>query len=292
LELMADLPGREFTAAQLAADVGIHRATGFSILSCLTSLDMVRRDPDRKTYSLGPQLLRLGAATAEKHRGSSVARREMFRLADELDIGGLLCARVDWDMILIDRVSDDPAFGVPPPDVMTAAIRPPLGAIFVAWSAQSAIAEWLSLAPPDSSQADMESFRRSVAAVRARGFSIGSVTEVEMQLEQILTRLQKVARTERMALALELADLVRTGTEAGRRGRRAGGRQPIDHLIGPIFDSSGEVVLTITIFGRAGQIHGGNLSTFAQPLVASCVRVTKAIGGIWPSRVAGQGATG
>jgi DNA-binding IclR family transcriptional regulator len=54
--------------------------------------------------------------------------------------------------------------------------------------------------------------------------------------------------------------------------------QAIDHLIGPVFDSSKQVYLTITIFGRPGQIHGANLSDYADPLVAACARLTRSIG--------------
>jgi DNA-binding IclR family transcriptional regulator len=282
LDLMAGSPGREFSAAQVATDLGIHRATCFSILACLAKLDLVRRDPEKKTYTLGPRLLRLGTASASRYRGFAAARREIFRLAEELDVGVLLCAREGWEMVLLDRIGDDQSgFNVPPPEVVTASIGPPLGAIFVAWSAPLEINEWLARSPAGSREADLESFRRSVAAVRARGYSIGSETEVEMQLEQILARLQQGERAERLAIALELADLVRTGAEGGPRPDG----QPIDHLIGPIFDPVGEVALTITMFGRPGQIHGGNVGVYADPLLEGCARATKALGGWWRSRI-------
>lgn len=292
LELMADSPGQQFSAAQLATALRIHRATCFSILSCLSTLDLVRRDPLRKTYTLGPALLRLGTAAAQQHRGIPAARREMFRLVDQLDVGALVCAPVGWDIVLLDRVANDPAtIGVPPADIVTAALHPPLGAIFVAWSSPAVIAEWLGRSPADSTEADLESFRRSVAAVRARGYSIGSETEVEVQLEQILARLQRGDGKERLAMALELADLVRTGRDADPGGPRTDG-QNIDHLIGPVFDEAGEVTLTLTIFGRPGQIRSANLADFADPLMTSCSRVTRSIGGLWPSRATGAPGPG
>ena len=60
LDAMADAPRRRFTAAELASALGIHRATCFSIVSCLTGLGLLVRDPIRKTYALGPGLVHLG----------------------------------------------------------------------------------------------------------------------------------------------------------------------------------------------------------------------------------------
>src|SRR5579863_4797969 len=91
LQTLARYPRRQFTSAELAAETGIHRATCFSILACLSELGLLARDPSRKKYSLGAELLRLGAVTAEQFPGIRQLRREMFKLADELDVGGLIC---------------------------------------------------------------------------------------------------------------------------------------------------------------------------------------------------------
>ena len=83
--------------------------------------------------------------------------------------------------------------------------------------------------------------------------------------------------SDRLALALRLADLVRA------EGPRApGGERPIGHLIGPVFDARGRVALALTLFGRPGQLNEGNVSRYATPLLEASARVTKAIGGLWP----------
>ncbi|HEX4219023.1 MAG TPA: helix-turn-helix domain-containing protein [Acidimicrobiales bacterium] len=277
LEVMAASPRSRFTAAELASALDIHRSTCFSLLSCLAELDLVHRDPIGKTYCLGPGLLGLGAAAADHYPGIADARREMYRLAYELDVGGLICTAVDSDMVMLDRVgSDDPAFAMPTIDQVRAPLAPPIGAIFVAWSSPDGIQSWMDRAPVTASAADTESYLRSVAAVRARGFSIGSEIEVKLQLEEILGRLRQNGRTQRLAAALELADLVRLGL-AAPDDEASGSDQTIDHLIGPIFDRSGQVYLTITIFGRPGQIHGTNLNDYAEPLLAACARLTRTI---------------
>jgi DNA-binding IclR family transcriptional regulator len=277
---MAASPRTRFSAAELAHELQIHRSSCYSLLSCLTELDLVHRDPVSKTYALGPGFLHLGAAVAEYFPGIANARREMYSMAHELDVGGLICASVDGDMVILDRVgSDIPAFSMPSIETTRAALAPPIGAIFVAWSSPEAIQFWLERAPSTATPADMESYLRSVAAVRARGFSIGSEVEVELQLEEVLGRLRQKGRTERLAAVLEVADLVRLGL-AAPDDHAADRDQAIDHLIGPVFDSSKQVYLTITIFGRPGQIHGANLGDYADPLVAACARLTRSIGDV------------
>jgi DNA-binding IclR family transcriptional regulator len=296
LTVMADSPRARFTAAELASASSIHRSSCFSLLSCLVELDLVHRDPIGKTYCLGPGLLRLGAAAADHYPAIADARREMYYLAHELDVGGLICSSVDGDMVILDRVgSDDPSFAMPSIDHVRAPLAPPIGAIFVAWSSPDAIQAWMERAPSTASAADTESYLRSVAAVRARGFSIGSETEVKVQLEEVLGRLRQNGRTERLAAALELADLVRLGLGAPD-GEASGPDQAIDHLIGPIFDRTGQVYLTITMFGRPGQIQGTNLNDYAEPLVEACARITRSVSDARTNATAlpasGQVATG
>jgi DNA-binding IclR family transcriptional regulator len=155
---------------------------------------------------------------------------------------------------------------------------------------QDAIEEWLCRAPATASADDMEAYRRSVTAVRARGYSIGSEVEVEVQLDEILARFDANDATGRHALALELADLVRTGPPAAD-DRRPGANRAIGHLIGPIFDQSSQVVMTLTIFGRPGQIINSNISEYAKPLLEASARVTDAVGGRWPERSRGARET-
>ncbi|HLY84155.1 MAG TPA: helix-turn-helix domain-containing protein [Acidimicrobiales bacterium] len=287
LDMLAQNPRKSFPCADLASTLGIHRATCFSILACLAQLGLVERDQLRKTYSLGPELVRLGTAAVDRYPGVSQARLELFGLARLLDVGGLLCVPVGPEFVIVDRVGCEVhAFGVPGAEQVRVPLAPPIGAIFVAWSMQDAIEEWLSRAPATASADDMEAFRRSVTAVRARGYSIGSEVEVKVQLDEILARFRGNDATGRHALALELADLVRTGQLAVDDPVPDANRA-IGHLIGPVFDQNSQVIMTFTIFGRPGQINHSNISDYAKPLLEAGARVTDAVDGRWPERSRG-----
>ena len=278
LEQLTRAPRRSFSAAELATELGIHRATCFSILTCLAELGLVHRDPVRKTYKLGPELIHLGLSSLSQHPGAEEAEREAYALAHDLDAGCLVCLAVGDEMVIAVRAGSERAeLGLPPVSSTRVPMVPPLGGIFVAWSSPSVIEQWLARAPETSSVEEMESFRRSLTAIRARGYSIGSEFEVELQLEEVLARIGSRETAERLAGALQLADLVRLGKPGPPPGTRS-----IGHLIAPVFDDGGAVSMTLSLFGRPGQIDEVNVARYAHPLLAAAARVTRAAGGRWP----------
>lgn len=278
LDAMAQEPRRSFSAAELAKVVDIHRATAHSIMSCLAGLGFVHRDPATKTYRLGPELVRLGGAATEQYDGIEAARRELHDMASELGVGGVACVLVGDELVIPERVGVGLSeYAVPSALHARVPMVPPIGAIFVAWSPPDEIEEWVNRSPASATADDRESYRRSVAAIRARGYSIGSEVEFARQLEELLAGFDRpeAEPADRLALALRLADLVRHERPGGGRE----GTKPIDHLIGPVFGPDGRVVMTLTIFGRPGQITESDLGTYAEPLVAASDRVTQAVGG-------------
>jgi DNA-binding IclR family transcriptional regulator len=200
-------------------------------------------------------------------------------MARDLDVGVLVCLRRGWQMVFAERVGTDPAFGLPDPRRAHVPLAPPHGGIFVAWSSPEEIEDWVGRARPGSSPEDLESYRRSVGAIRARGYSVGSDVEFELQLEEVLSRLGSDDAGQRLVAALQLADLVRVAP-----GGSTVSRPEVVHLIGPVFDASGQVVLTVALFGRPGQITDAERDRFLVPLLDACADATRAGGGTWPDR--------
>jgi len=282
LDLLASQPGRNLTASGVAAELGLSKATCFATLVCLTGMGWVVRDEAGKTYGLGPELVRLGWATIEQVPGIAVARREMFALARDLDVGCFTCRLVGDDMVILDRAGlEAGAFDLPALEALRVPARPPLGSVYYAWSPPAEIEAWLHRAGSVGSKRELEAHRRALSAIRERGYSIGGGIEVQLQLEQLLERLGTSQRDERLQLALTLADLVR-GTPAAPE--RAGNHHPISHLLAPAFGSGGAVTLTLTIVGRPGQVHDGNVERYAKPLLAAMDRITVSAGGHHPDR--------
>ena len=278
LNLMAASPHHAFTSAEVATSLGIHRATCFATLKSLARFNLVEWDPNRKIYSLGPEHLRLAGALMDRHQGLQVAREHAYSLAAEFDIGALITVRHGWNMLLTDRIGTDPAFGLPDPRRAYAPIAPPIGGIFLAWSSAEEIDAWISRADPTTTAEELESFRLSVAAIKTRGYSIGSDVELETQLHELLAHLGSGALAERVSRALQLVDQMRVGTNSS--DEQPGDR--IMHLIGPIFNAEGKVSMAISLFGRPGQIGDDSDGRFQGRLLRACADVTRSAGGIWP----------
>jgi DNA-binding IclR family transcriptional regulator len=277
LQFLARSPAGESTVSQVAAELGLSKATTFAQLVCLSELGWLTRDDERKTYRLGPELVHLGWASIDQVPGIEIARREMFALAAQLDVGCFACRLVGADMVILDRAGAETAdFALPALDALRVPARPPLGSVYFAWSPPAEIDAWLTRSGGAGSRAELAANRRALAAIRHRGYSIGGGMEMQLQLEDLIERLGSSSSDERLALALSVADLVRGSTGPGNA-------HPISHLLGPAFDAAGRVALTLTIVGRPGQVHQGNVEEFANPLLAALDRVTASIGGRCPA---------
>jgi DNA-binding IclR family transcriptional regulator len=97
LQFLARSPAGESTVSQVAAELGLSKATTFAQLVCLSELGWLTRDDERKTYRLGPELVHLGWASIDQVPGIEIARREMFALAAQLDVGCFACRLAGGD---------------------------------------------------------------------------------------------------------------------------------------------------------------------------------------------------
>jgi len=278
----------------IARRLGIHKATCAAILAELAAAELVARHPPGPTWSLGPRLVGLGAASAAQHRGFAEARRELHALARELELGCFVTAPAGEQMVVLDQVAP-PALAdlaATLPIGLRAPLGPPLGTIFHAWAPEEVVEAWLAR---DDDPAERERLRRTLRAVRLRGWSLGSRVELQLPLDAVLDRLAAADEpAERVAIAMELAELVRreqaaagdgdAGT-AGDAGDAAGRGAQL--LLAPVFGAGGQVVLALTLFGRPRMFGPREVPRYAAALVAAARRVTGAIGGHEPVEATG-----
>jgi DNA-binding IclR family transcriptional regulator len=281
LEFLAQRPHVPQTAAQISAALGIHRATAHATATALTELDLLTRDEQTKTYSLGPGAVSIGAGAIDRYPGARAAREEMHRLARELDLSCLVCVRVDDDMVALDHVGSDELPSRPRVrDGERYPLRPPAGTVFWAWEPEEAIEAWLARTVPEATDAELAVYRDTLATVRERGYSHGAESEVELDGIELVHRLERAStERERARLAQALAAVLRAGG-SGQTGdvRRVG----VNYVIAPIFGLVGEVVMALTLYGRPGQLTVANAQRYAAPLLAATRAVTSSIGGTTP----------
>ncbi|GAA0710826.1 helix-turn-helix domain-containing protein [Dactylosporangium roseum] len=271
LNYLADEPSHARTLTEISAALAIHPATCSATLACLQSHNLVRRAERRRGFLLGTALTRLGSAAGRTHSGFLAAREAVFALAQRFGCGGLVCAREGEDMVVLDMFGDVEPEHLPTRIGRRVPLAPPLGTVFYAWASPEEIAEWLArLDTGERARRDVSI--EALAAVRARGYSLGGEHDLDVGLDSVLAKLTRADASPRMIeVAMEVADLVRARTPPAAPGDQT----VANFVIAPVFEPTGAPVLACTLFGRPGQFVGDQISAIAKALVEA----TNAIGG-------------
>jgi len=272
LDLLAEDPQRSYRAAEVAKQTSMHRASCFSLLNALADANLVSRHPDGPRYSLGPLLIRYGAKSASTHGGFGEARREMFRISDELGFGCMVSGRIGYETVTLDSVGVGEASfpGSRSP------IRAPRGTVFLAWSPQSELDDWLEWSGVSANEEARGAFVRTAAAIRARGYSLGADVEFGLSLERALHQFSTGQDPDHLDdMLYQLAALVQRSRNAGSE---SGAFDEAVHFItAPIFDRLGAVTLSLTLISGSAPFRRDEVPALADRAVSGANRVTKLI---------------
>ncbi|MET0930635.1 MAG: helix-turn-helix domain-containing protein [Aeromicrobium sp.] len=269
LDLLAEDPERSRTLTEIVREADINAATAHSTLSALVEEGLLLRDPDSKRYSLGPTLVRLGAAAASRSDDIvSRARAELRTL--NLDLGLQTTAtRVVGDHIVIEAREGDPGpWGMTVQVGQRMPFAPPLGSVFLAWSTDEQVSAWLRMADAPASAATIQRCLHALTAVRDRGYAVAlNVAAARSTLDR---KDQHPGLSELMESAYFLDDVV--------EDQQYGLRQ----VAAPIFDVTGRVALSLAVMYFGEMRTGQEIRQEAQRIVAAADRVTTAIHGSHP----------
>src|SRR5207247_4021253 len=129
------------------------------------------RQPDAKTYGVGPALIALGNAATASSPAVDAALPEMRALSDDLGLDCVASAAIHDEIVILARTGTPGPFGLNIQPGMRLPLVPPLGTVFVAWSDQKTIDRYLAKVEPQ--KGELERYRGAVEAVRDRGYSTG-----------------------------------------------------------------------------------------------------------------------
>src|SRR4029079_10882145 len=162
-------PLRGFRISELAEHLGMNLASAHATLAVLCDAGFLLRDPVHRTYVLGPALAVTGFAALEEHPAIPAALEQAGLLAEELraEIGATAIA--GRDVIFVARRGAPEAASIGYPGDRSPLLAP-IGAIFMAWADDDAVAEWLERAELPTHLAD--SYREILGEIRVRGFSV------------------------------------------------------------------------------------------------------------------------
>jgi DNA-binding IclR family transcriptional regulator len=279
LEFLADDPRSEYTLSEIARAIGHNKASCSGILHTMEQSGLVSRHPIRKRYSVGPALIRLGAAANERYRVIGVASAEVTKLAKELGVEWNISAPIGGNIVeLAASYHRVPLFGL---DVgQKVPFVAPVGAVYIAWSSDEEIDEWIhrgESGPPDN--AKRERHRQSAQAIRIRGYSIGIQSDV---YAKILDAVSSTTRGGEGGDGSEEVLGILRGTSSDDYSLIELSARAHHHVVfiaAPVFDAAHRVIGALTLLGFGAPLSGDDIDAVGQRLLQSAGAVSAALMG-------------
>jgi DNA-binding IclR family transcriptional regulator len=162
LNFLAAHTPEQFTLSDLSGALDINLASTHALLNTLEDAGYVFRHPRLRTYNLGASVVALGNAALQCHPSIASANEEAHRLSEDLELSVAVTADAGDDIVFLGRMGEHRPRDVEAYAGQRIPLKPPVGAVFVAWGDPS---EWLAKA---DEPAEMESI---LEEVRGRGWA-------------------------------------------------------------------------------------------------------------------------
>jgi DNA-binding IclR family transcriptional regulator len=274
-------PSRGFRISELAEHLDLNLASAHATLAVLCDAGFLLRDPVHRTYVLGPALAVTGFAALEQHPAVEAAIEQAELLARELGAEIGVTAIAGRDVIFVARRSGPTALAASigyPGD--RSPLLAPIGAIFMAWADDEAVAEWLARAELAPRLAD--SYREILSEIRERGFSVPLPPIGSPAVQDAMHRVRNEP-TDRDA-EHHLADVLQQGDEMLVALDRLSGSDELvfKTIAAPIFDPLGRVLLSLSITGPEHAVTVDEIRRLGHRLAQAAAVATRHVRGRAP----------
>ncbi len=261
--------------AEVSRRLGVHKASCHSMLTELLRSGWLLRDPVRKTYQLGPALVRLGTAAASKFPALDLARPAMAELCG-LTGAHCIAFSISADHVtVVDQVRNPRAPGHPMPVGTELPTRPPYGASLASWLPADERERWIAGVPPGVRQ----HYRRALQMAYRRGYAVGLHVLADVRLQELASLIRATeTRQGRLGhLASELAEELMLSEEwfpAALSPRR---QYDVSHLDSPVLDCDGRPVLMLSLVPVPGTLTGAEATRLGSLLARRTRSLTEAM---------------
>jgi flavin reductase (DIM6/NTAB) family NADH-FMN oxidoreductase RutF/DNA-binding IclR family transcriptional regulator len=210
-------------------------------------------------------------------RSADLARPYMEELADELEVECVASAIVGPDMVLIARAGKLESSALPTAVGQRIPFEPPVGSAFVAWAPPGAQKTWFDRLPKDAPPEYVEALHRTVADVRAAGYSVGRGHRWHSQAGKVLARDEPELHSDETTKQLhQLITLLPPDYESPVA---SGDERTVST---PVFGPGGVVVMVLSAVVAGPQSLAQNLAFTAERLRSAAAAVTEALHGAKP----------
>jgi DNA-binding IclR family transcriptional regulator len=280
IEILAEMPQRDYHLTELARLVGLDKSTCHPMLTELTRVGWLVKDHTKKTYRLGPRLIAIGSAARESVGVTDLALPTLERLG--ADTGGMVCLVVaSGDALTIAEIVRSPR-----PDALNLPLQagdriefaPPLGSVFAAFAGPFALGEWVHRT--GGTPAEHDTLREILRIVRQRRFAVEQLpvppNTLRERASETLDRFHGARRAERMSSeqrpnlphSLLLGDIEDSRTYAPMSVNAA------------CFDAAGRTVCAVSVLDLPGDgLSGLELGRLGELVVTAADEITERLGG-------------
>lgn len=274
INFLAAHPTETFTLAEIARQVGLSNGSAHRILTTMAEARFLSRDAKHKTYSLGIALVAVGEAAVAKHRGIEIARREVARLAVELNVLLSITAIADEDLLLIAKEGSPQSHkglnrvGERQPMV------PPVGLCHIAWSDEKAIRTYIAKASAYMSESMRAYLLEALPLIRQRGYSIAGYGPAMRKLRQtMILPIGEIRNDEYWSSVLELTGQL-SANELQLLNLNDAVVDGVSYISAPVFSPEGTVSFELVITGMPTDLSAKEIGHYAEKLCATAAIIT------------------
>ncbi|GFG74324.1 IclR family transcriptional regulator [Mycobacterium botniense] len=274
-EHLAGDASRGMTLADVSRHLSVHKASCHSMLSELLRAGWLLRDPVRKTYHLGPALVRLGREAASRYPALVLARSVMAELAAATGAHCIAFSVSDDHSTVVDQVRSPRGGGHPMPIGTQFPHRPPYGASIVAWAGPDVRGRWLAALPEDV----RDRYRRAVTAARQRGYAVGLHILPDLRLQELaqIVRSAEVRSTRLSQLAQALTDELIHTEEWFPISLAADRTYEVSHIDSPVLEDGSRIALMLSLVPSTGPMSGAAVTRLGAQLSSATRRLSAAL---------------
>jgi DNA-binding IclR family transcriptional regulator len=276
IDFLAAFPERGFTLSEIARATKINVASCHAVLTALTHCGYLARNPNQKTYVLGPALVAIGQASLKSQPLVSHAAKAAEDLRRELGTPVLLSAVIGDEILAIISLADASGRTT---GMRVGERRPlvaPVGAPFLAWSPEATIDAWIARHTAPRDETLVEAWRHTLALTRKRGYQ---VTLRSPNSPDIAALMAEMASGRRVPdYKDEVVRLINSLDRQLSQPETIVADQLYDILLiaAPIFDQNGEAAFNLCLGDFPEKLSGATITSYADRLVRTCLEIMRA----------------
>ncbi|MEZ0364818.1 IclR family transcriptional regulator [Mycobacterium sp. pUA109] len=274
-EHLAGAGSEGMTLAAVSRHLSVHKASCHSMLSELLRAGWLLRDPVRKTYHLGPALVRLGREAAGRYPALLLARPVMAELSAATGAHCIAFAVSDDYSTVVDQIRSLHGGGDPMPIGTQFPHRPPYGASILAWAGSDARDRWLADLPDDV----RDRYRRALTTAQRRGYAVGLHILPDLRLRELalIVRSAEVRSTRLSRLAQALTDELIHQEEWFPISLGPDRTYEVSHIDSPILDPGSRIALMLSLVPSTEPLSGAAVTRLGKQLLAATRRLSAAL---------------